>query len=89
LQRKIKVYDDNDNRNINFPVRKTIEALKKEKKENRQYKKFYEYFIAELQEYKRLHDNNNSYIHVYENISMFSSCIYDLLQHVYTCYDNN
>ena len=48
-----------------------------------------EYFIAELQEYKRLHDNNNSYIHVYENISMLSSCIYDLLQHVYTFYDNN
>ena len=92
LQGKIKIYDEEDTRNINFIFRRTIEALETEKERstefyndsyNHSYEDFYNSFINQLKFYKELHDNNDhNFISVYENISIFSTLIYDLLRYV-------
>ena len=85
LQGKIKIYDEEDTRNINFPFRRTIQALETEKERNKDfYEDFYNSFIIQLKNYKDLHDNNNNNesVVVYENISIFSTLIYDLLRYV-------
>ena len=89
LQGKLKIYDEDDTRNINFPFRRTIQAIETEKEEknhysyNDSYEDFYNSFIHQLNFYKQLHDNNDyNFVSVYENISIFSTLIYDLLQYV-------
>ena len=59
LQGKIKIYDEDDTRNITFIVRRTIQALEREKERNIEYEEFYNSFIIQLKNYKDLHDNNN------------------------------
>ena len=93
LQGKIKNYEkDAPARNINFPFRKTIKALDTEKERTNEisndlyegfYEDFYNSFIHQLKFYKGLHDNNDhGVVNVYENISIFSTLIYDLLEYV-------
>ena len=88
LQGKIKIYDEDDTRNINFPFRRTIQAIETEKERSTEiyndlYEDFYNSLINQLKFYKGLHDNNeSSVVNVYENISIFSTLIYDLLQYV-------
>ena len=83
LQGKLKIYDEDDTRNINFPFRRTIQAIETEKEEknhysyNDSYEDFYNSFIHQLKFYKQLHDSNDyNFISVYENISIFSTLIY-------------
>ena len=82
LQGKLKIYDEDDTRNINFPFRRTIQAIETEKERNKEfyndlYEDFYNSFIHQLNFYKQLHDNNDyNFISVYENISIFSTLIY-------------
>ena len=88
LQGKIKIYDEEDTRNINFIFRRTIQAIETEKERSTDfyedlYEDFYNSFINQLKFYKGLHDNNDyNFVSVYENISIFSTLIYDLLQYV-------
>ena len=92
LQGKIKIYDEEDTRNINFIFRRTIQAIETEKERstefyndsyNHSYEDFYNSFINQLKFYKGLHDNNDyNFVSVYENISIFSTLIYDLLRYV-------
>ena len=69
LQGKLKIYDEDDTRNINFPFRRTIQAIETEKERNKEfyndlyedfYKDFYNSFTHQLKFYKGLHDNNES-----------------------------
>ena len=96
LQGKLKIYDEDDTRNINFPFRRTIRAIETEKERSNEiyndlyegfYEDFYNSFINQLKFYKELHDNNDyNFVSVYENISIFSTLIYDLLRYVMLFY---
>ena len=86
LQGKIKNYEKDAL--INFPFRKTIKALETEQERSNEiyndlYEDFYNSFIHQLKFYKQLHDSNDyNFVNVYENISIFSTLIYDLLEYV-------